>query len=237
MARVLIVEDDPSIAELVALYLRHDGHEVDSIDDGLTALRRIEAAPDAIDLVVLDLMLPGLDGRGLCRRLRDVSTVPVIMLTALDDDRDKIAGLELGADDYLTKPFNPRELVARVRAVLRRSVHPTSAPDQDRAAGETFTLGAAVLDLAARRFLVHGREIALRTKEFDLLAALAARPGVVLTRDLLLERVWGGESAGDTRTVDVHVSRLRDKLATAATGLAIETVRSVGYRLAVGSRQ
>ena len=231
MSRILIVEDDPPIADLVALYLRHEGHEIDVVADGLVALRRLETAPDMVDLVVLDLMLPGLDGRGLCRRLRDASTVPVIMLTALDDDRDKIEGLELGADDYLTKPFNPRELVARVRAVLRRAAHPTPAPEMTRTHGEIFTLGAAVLDLAARRFLVHDTEIVLRTKEFDLLAALAGRPGIVFSRDQLLERVWGGAFDGDTRTVDVHVSRLREKLATAECSVEIETVRSVGYRL------
>jgi DNA-binding response OmpR family regulator len=234
MARILVVEDDPPIADLVALYLRHDGHEVERIENGLAALRRLEAAPDAFGLVVLDLMLPGLDGRGICRRLRQVSAVPVIMLTALDDDRDKIEGLELGADDYLTKPFNPRELVARVRAVLRRTAPPTSTTPVDRPADEVVRLGDATLDLAARRLLVRGADLPLRTKEFDLLAALADRPGIVLTRDHLLDHVWGGEFDGDTRTVDVHVSRLREKLASAQTGIEIETVRSVGYRLATG---
>jgi DNA-binding response OmpR family regulator len=154
------------------------------------------------------------------------------MLTALDDDRDKIEGLELGADDYLTKPFNPNELVARVRAILRRSsrLAPASDSTERRA---TVTLGRACLDLAARRLTVDGDEVPLRTKEFDLLAALADRPDVVLTRDRLLERVWGGEFDGDTRTVDVHVSRLREKLASARTGIEIETVRAVGYRLQV----
>jgi DNA-binding response OmpR family regulator len=230
MTRILVVEDDPAIADLVGLYLRHDGHEVERLDHGVEALHRLQAAPDAFGLVVLDLMLPGLDGRGLCRRLREVSQVPVIMLTALDDDRDKIEGLELGADDYLTKPFNPNELVARVRAILRRSRHQTPSPDPvDRRA--TVTLGRARLDLESRRLTVDCDEVPLRTKEFDLLAALADRLDVVLTRDQLLERVWGGEFEGDTRTVDVHVSRLREKLASAKTGIEIETIRSVGYRL------
>src|SRR5690242_5430196 len=128
MAHVLVVEDDRAIAELVGLYLRREGHEVQIVDNGAVALHRFEADPGAVDLVVLDLMLPGLDGRGVCRRLRAVSDVPVIMLTALDDDRDKIEGLELGADDYLTKPFNPQELVARVRAILRRTARASTPP-------------------------------------------------------------------------------------------------------------
>jgi two-component system alkaline phosphatase synthesis response regulator PhoP/two-component system response regulator MtrA len=232
MARILVVEDDPSIADLVALYLRHDGHEVVRSGHGLEALRRLESAPDDFELVVLDLMLPGLDGRGLCRRLRQISQVPVIMLTALDDDRDKIEGLELGADDYLTKPFNPNELVARIHAILRRvgRAAPATEPAERRA---RRALGRATLDLDARRLQIEDEDVPLRTKEFDLLAALADRPGIVLTRDHLLERVWGGEFAGDTRTVDVHVSRLREKLATARSGIEIETVRSVGYRLVI----
>jgi DNA-binding response OmpR family regulator len=234
MARVLVVEDDPAIAELVRLYLTHDGHAVELIADGAAALLHVEANA-AIDLIVLDLMLPGLDGRGLCRRIRAAEasvgrpSLPIIMLTALDDDRDKLEGFDLGADDYLTKPFNPAELVARCRAVLRR-VQQTDSPTPG---GETIMLGGARLDLAGRRFRVGDQEITLRTKEFDLLVAFATRPGVVLTRDDLLARVWGDEFPGDTRTVDVHVSRLRDKLAAAP--LAIETVRSVGYRLVVGN--
>jgi DNA-binding response OmpR family regulator len=228
MSRILVVEDDRPIAELVQLYLRRDGHEVEIEEDGAVALRRFEAAPTTLDLVVLDLMLPGLDGRGVCRRIRAASDLPVIMLTALDDDRDKIAGLELGADDYLTKPFNPNELVARVRAVLRRAAR--AAPST---AGEArgIAIGNLRIDPESRRVLVEGQEIALRTKEFDLLAALAASAGIVLSRDRLLERVWGGEFEGDTRTVDVHVSRLRERLDAVGATVEIETVRSVGYRL------
>ena len=228
MARILVVEDDRSIAELVQLYLRREGHETELVDNGVTALRRLESAPAPVDLVVLDLMLPGLDGRGVCRRLRASSDIPVIMLTALDDDRDKIEGLELGADDYLTKPFNPQELVARVRAILRRASR--LAPHSSEP-GRCFDVGNLHLDLDARRLLVAGRDVALRTKEFDLLAALAVSNGIVLSRDQLLERVWGGEFDGDTRTVDVHVSRLRDRLDAAGATAEIETVRSVGYRL------
>jgi two-component system alkaline phosphatase synthesis response regulator PhoP/two-component system response regulator MtrA len=237
MARILVVEDDPSIADLVRLYLRREGHEVEIVDNGATALRRFEATAQETDLVVLDLMLPGLDGRGVCRRIRDASAVPIVMLTALDDDRDKIEGLDLGADDYVTKPFNPQELVARVRAILRRATAPRGYPAPAAAeAGRSIDVGNARIALDARRLLVDGEDVPLRTKEFDLLAAFAQSAGIVLTRDQLLERVWGGEFEGDTRTVDVHVSRLRDRLAAAGARLEIETVRSVGYRLAV-SRQ
>lgn len=232
MARVLVVEDDPAIGDLAALYLRRDGHEIELVDRGPTALARFEATTDAIDLIVLDLMLPGLDGRGLCRRIRQTSAVPIIMLTALDDDRDKIEGLELGADDYLTKPFNPEELVARVRAILRRAARPipTDTTEDDN----VVTLGAARLDLAARRLTVGHQDVPLRPREFDLLVALAARPSHVHSRDRLLERVWGAPSTAPPQTVDVHVSRLREKLAP--VGLGIETVRSVGYRLLVSPR-
>lgn len=226
MVRVLVVEDDPAIADLVRLYLRHDGHEVETLANGVTGLHRLEEATPPVDLVILDLMLPGLDGRGLCRRLRAISQVPVLMLTALDDDRDKIEGLELGADDYLTKPFNPRELMARVHAILRRVPAPPAAP-----VDSMITLGPARIDPARRRFLVNEGDVPLRTKEFDLLLALAAHPGLVLRRDQLLETVWGVDFWGDTRTVDVHVSRLRDKLNRAGAGLAIESIRAVGYRL------
>jgi DNA-binding response OmpR family regulator len=225
MARILVVEDDHAIADLVALYLRKDGHEVETIRNGAEALRRIErGAP--LDLIVLDLMLPGLDGRGVARRLRATHDTPIIMLTALDDDRDKIEGLSLGADDYLTKPFNPDELVARVRAVLRRTQRGgTATPSTE------IVLGNMRLDGDARRIHVAGVELALRTREFDLLASLAAHYGRVLTRDQLLELVWGEAFDGDTRTVDVHVSRLRERLERAGSDVAIETVRSVGYRL------
>jgi DNA-binding response OmpR family regulator len=231
MAHILVVEDDRAIAELVQLYLRREGHDVQIVDNGATALRHFESDAVTLDLVVLDLMLPGLDGRGVCRRLRLKSDVPVIMLTALDDDRDKIEGLELGADDYLTKPFNPQELVARVRAILRRSTRPAPATP---APGHHLAVGNLHLDLDTRRLFIAGSEVTLRTKEFDLLTAFASSTGLVLTRDQLLERVWGGEFDGDTRTVDVHVSRLRDRLHTAGATVEIETLRSVGYRLSVG---
>lgn len=230
MARVLVVEDDRAIADLVALYLRRDGHEVEIVANGAVALRRFEERHETLDLVVLDLMLPGLDGRGVCRRMRAIGETPVIMLTALDDDRDKIEGLDLGADDYVTKPFHPGELMARVRALLRRAARPAPA---DAADHRQIELANACIDLDAHRLLVDGADVALRAKEFDLLVALAEHPDVVLTRDMLLERVWGGEYLGDTRTVDVHISRLRDRLESAGARVMIETVRSVGYRLGV----
>ncbi|HEY8447296.1 MAG TPA: response regulator transcription factor [Thermomicrobiales bacterium] len=232
MTRILVVDDDAPIADLVRLYLRREGHDVEVVTDGVAALRRVEDARAEFDVVVLDLMLPGLDGRGVCRRIRRVSEVPIIMLTALDDDRDKLEGFDLGADDYLTKPFNPLELGARVRALLRRSAR-QSQEHAFAPSGETICLGNARIELDTRRFLVNQREIPLRAKEFDLPATFARRPGVVWPRDQLLDAVWGGIFDGDTCTVDVHVSRLRDRLEDANAPLAIETVRSIGYRLAL----
>jgi DNA-binding response OmpR family regulator len=229
MARVMVVEDDRAIADLIALYLRKDGHEVEVVGNGAEALCRLETRPDKPDLIVLDLMLPGLDGRGVARRVRSMAATPIIMLTALDDDRDKIEGLNLGADDYVTKPFNPLELVARVRAILRR----TSPAPGGSHNGASLRFGNLRLDMDARRAFVNEIEVPLRTKEFDLLTAFSGSINVVLTRDQLLDRVWGGEFDGDTRTVDVHVSRLRERLASAEATLAIDTVRSVGYRLSL----
>jgi DNA-binding response OmpR family regulator len=233
MPAALIVEDDPSIADIVRLYLEREGYAVSHVADGLFALERIERDPSAIDLIVLDLMLPGLDGRGVCRRVRHLSTAPIIMLTALDDDRDVIEGLDLGADDYVTKPFNPNELMARVRAVTRRRVQTTTAPDPSR----ELRVGPLQIDRDRRIALLAGIALDLRTREFDLLAHLARRPGVVFTREQLLELVWSGELHDEeTRTVDVHISRLRERLAVAGNDIRIETIRSVGYRLTVRER-
>lgn len=236
MARVLLVEDDAGIAGLIELYLDHAGYSVQTIRDGGSALRWFEANAHEVDLLVLDLMLPGLDGRGICRRIRDGAggrpEMPILMVTALDDDRDKLEGFDLGADDYLTKPFNPDELVARVRAILRRASNPT-APVASSELRELQPLGHARLDHEGMRLEMDGREIPLRPREFDLLRALAARPGVVCSRESLLERVWDNEPSHDSRTVDVHISRLRDRLEQAGTGVGIETVRGTGYRLSL----
>lgn len=238
MARVWVVEDDRSIAELVRLYLGRDGHEIALIENGAVAVERFSACIAAgapLDLLVLDLMLPGLDGRGVARRIRAVSETPIIMLTALDDDRDKIEGLDLGADDYLTKPFNPNELRARVRAILRRTTR-TATPGERAGGEDDLRCGNVLIEAAARRVTVAGVELPLRTKEFDLLVALADHLHLVLTREQVWSRVWGGEFDGDTRTVDVHVSRLRDRLAAGGASISIDTVRSVGYRLTRSGR-
>ncbi len=218
---ILVVEDEQAIASFVAAYLRKDGFDVQMTASGREALALVGAAPPA--LVVLDLMLPDLDGMEVCRRIREASTLPVLMLTARDDDLDKIAGLEMGADDYLTKPFNPRELVARVRAILRRG--------GNRARPEAGILkhGELVLDAGRRECHVGELEVKLAPKEFDLLWELLDHRGLVLTRDQLLERVWGYTFAGDTRTVDVHVRQLRRKLGDAAP---IVTVWGIGYKAA-----
>jgi DNA-binding response OmpR family regulator len=221
VARVLVVDDDPTVREVVVSYLRAADHDVVEAADGETALERHRDAPH--DLVVLDLMLPGIDGIEVCRRLRRRSDVPILMLTARDEDVDKIIGLEVGADDYLTKPFNPRELVARVKSILRRST-----PDRKEVASAVIEHGDLHVDAGRREVKVGEEEIKLAPKEFDLLWELLDHRGLVLTRDQLLERVWGYTFAGDTRTVDVHVRQLRRKLGEASP---IVTVWGVGYKV------
>ncbi len=219
---ILVIEDEDAISSFVAAYLRKDGFDVVGTASGREALRLVRANQPS--LVILDLMLPDLDGLEVCRRIRETSDLPILMLTARDDDLDKIAGLDAGADDYLTKPFNPRELVARVRAILRRS-------GSERPHGEARTLehGTLVLDAGSRECHVGETEIRLAPKEFDLLWELLDHRGLVLTRDQLLERVWGYTFAGDTRTVDVHVRQLRKKLGDASP---IVTVWGIGYKAA-----
>lgn len=224
MARqtVLIVDDEKHIIDLARMYLEREGYVVEEALDGAEALTKIQTLNPA--LVVLDLMLPEVDGWEVCRRARGQSDVPIIMLTARSDDVDKIVGLELGADDYLTKPFNPRELVARVKAILRRY-------DRSIQPGGALHLADLTIDPSSREAMVGPQTVKLRTKEFDLLYALAQHRGQVLSREQLLERVWGYDFYGETRTVDVHVAHLRKKLK--GSDVEIETVRGVGYKLVV----
>jgi DNA-binding response OmpR family regulator len=217
---ILVVDDETNIIELARMYLEAEGYLVVTAADGHEALSQVETALPA--LVVLDLMLPDLDGWEVCRRVRAQSDLPIIMLTARSDDVDKIVGLELGADDYLTKPFNPRELVARVRAVLRRSAPKIKA---DR----PITLGELTVDPAGRDVTIASQAVHLRSKEFDLLHTLVQHRGIVLSRNQLLDLAWGYDFYGDTRTVDVHIGQVRRKLE--GSGVHIETVRGIGYKL------
>jgi two-component system alkaline phosphatase synthesis response regulator PhoP len=220
--RILVVDNEANIVSLVRPYLEQDGYTVEEASDGVKAMESIQARPPA--LVILDIMLPEMDGFEVCRRTRAVSDVPIIMLTARDDDIDKIVGLELGADDYLIKPFNPRELVARVKAILRR------VEGRPMAAGEPIHIGDVTIDPARREVIIAGQAVSLRAKEFDVLQTLAENRGLVLKRDQLLNLVWGYDFYGQTRTVDVHVAHLRKHLA-ASQNLRIETVTGVGYKL------
>ncbi len=223
MARILIVEDDPDILNLISLYLQQAGYEVEALSDGGLVLSRLRSNP--VDLMVLDLMLPGMGGLEICRAVRSDSALarlPIIMLTARGDEADRVAGLELGADDYVTKPFSPKELVARVAALLRRAAAVADAPPVVR-------YGDITLD-AARHVVTDGpREVRLTAKEFLLLEYLIRHRGRVLSRDLLLTDVWGYNYTGGTRTVDVHVRRLREKFP--ALNAAIETIKQFGYKL------
>ncbi|MBZ0288260.1 MAG: response regulator transcription factor [Anaerolineae bacterium] len=222
---IFLVDDDQHIIDLAQMYLEQEGFQVSSANDGAVALRRI--LDERPGLVVLDLMLPGLDGWEVCRRVRAQSDVPIIMLTARGDDIDKIVGLELGADDYLTKPFNPRELTARVKAILRRTIpRPVAQPAET---GDAISIDNLNIYPERRVVTVDEREVDLRMKEFDLLLALAENRGIVFSREKLLDVVWGFDFAGETRTVDVHVAHLRHKLE--GMRAEIETVWGVGYKL------
>lgn len=222
--RVLLVEDDATVAEVLVAYLERDGYHVRWEDDGARGLAAaLEGTPD---LVVLDLMLPSLDGLEVCRRLRATAPVPVIMLTARGDEEDRIVGLELGADDYLAKPVSPRELVARVKAVLRRS----REPRVPRPTATELAAGNLLVDVAARVVTIAGRTVELTVREFELLVFLMERPAVAFRRDELLEHVWG-YTYGDASTVTVHVRRLREKIeADPSNPVLLSTVWGVGYR-------
>ncbi|MFQ3646960.1 MAG: response regulator transcription factor [Anaerolineae bacterium] len=222
---ILIVDDEQRIIDLARMYIEQEGYLVEYANDGHQALKIITEKPPA--LVVLDLMLPGVDGWEICRRVRATSDLPIIMLTARSDDIDKIVGLELGADDYLTKPFNPRELVARIKAILRR-VEKRNLPDSDT---QPIVINNLVINPLSRVVKVDGRTVDLRMKEFDLLLMLAENKGMVFSRERLLDVVWGYNFAGETRTVDVHVAHLRHKLA--GMQASIETVWGVGYKFSV----
>jgi DNA-binding response OmpR family regulator len=219
---ILVVEDETSIASFVAAYLRNAGYGVKTAATAQAAL--LQLASDAPALVILDLNLPDGDGVELCRRIRKTSDIPILMLTARDEDIDKIIGLEVGADDYMTKPFNPRELVARVKSILRRA-----SPERRKSESDEIQHGDLTINAGKREVHVSDEEIRLAPKEFDLLWELLDHRGIVLTRDQLLERVWGYTFAGDTRTVDVHVRQIRRKLGDASP---IVTVWGVGYKVA-----
>lgn len=225
MPNILVVDDESSIIELARLYLEREGYSVEGVYTGQEALDGQTAA--SFDLIVLDLMLPDIDGFEVCRRIRAKSDVPILMLTARKEDVDKIVGLEIGADDYLTKPFNPHEFVARVKAVLRRS-------QGGGRPAEIIEMGGVRIDLSRHEVTSSGRSVSMRTKEFALLSTLAQNPGIVFSREKLLESVWGYDFYGETRTVDVHVNHLREKLE--GSGVQIETVRGIGYKITAEER-
>src|SRR5438105_8815374 len=223
--KVLVVDDEEHILELARLYLSREGYQVDSVADGAQALARFNQGKP--DLVVLDIMLPGLDGLSICKEIRKQSQVPIIMLTARDEVTDKVVGLELGADDYLTKPFHPQELVARAKALVRRA---RLEPDQPK----LVRAGRLEVDLDRHEVRFGEGRVQLRPKEFDLLALLARHPGRVFQRSELLDLVWGYDFPGYTRTVDVHVQQVREKLAEGGvTDPTIQTVWGVGYKLEI----
>jgi two-component system alkaline phosphatase synthesis response regulator PhoP len=221
---ILLVDDEASIVQLIRIYLERENFRVETAVDGEAALDLVKRHNP--QLVVLDIMLPKLDGLEVCRRLRSENNpVAIIMLTARDEDIDKILGLEIGADDYLTKPFNPHELVARIKAILRRAER-APQPDATR-----ITLGDLIIDVTRREAYAAGRVLELRTQEFELLYTLANQPGRVFTREQLLQHAWGFDFYGQTRTVDVHIAHLRKKLA--GSSAIIETITGIGYKLVV----
>ena len=223
MTRILIVEDEPSLSEPLAFLLRREGYDIDVADDGRAALATFDRA--GADLVLLDLMLPGLPGTEVCRELRSRSTVPIIMLTAKDSEVDIVVGLELGADDYVTKPYSSRELLARIRAVLRRH---TDVADDDHGVVEA---GSVRMDTERHAVAVRGAEVPMPLKEFELLELLMRNAGRVLTRGQLIDRVWGSDYFGDTKTLDVHIKRIRSKIEEEPSDpKLLLTVRGLGYR-------
>lgn len=225
MPIILAVDDELNILELVKLYLRREGYQVETASRGNDAITKLRSFTP--DLIVLDVMLPDIDGFEVCRQIRSSSRIPILMLTARREDVDKVVGLELGADDYLTKPFNPRELVARIKAILRRS----QSPLQSGACPDIFEIARLRIDLPRHEVFIDGNPLKLRTKEFALLLALTQNQGILLSREKILEMVWGFDYFGETRTVDVHINHLREKLVQ--SGVNIETIRGTGYKLTV----
>ncbi|HET8659728.1 MAG TPA: response regulator transcription factor [Micromonosporaceae bacterium] len=224
MARVLVVEDEESFSDVLSYMLRKEGFEVSVAVTGVAALTEYDRT--GADIVLLDLMLPEMSGTEVCRRLRQRSDVPIIMVTARDSEIDKVVGLELGADDYVTKPYSPRELVARIRAVLRRRVADTAALSES-----TLAAGPVRMDVERHVVTVNGDPVQLPLKEFELLELLLRNAGRVLTRGQLIDRVWGADYVGDTKTLDVHVKRLRSKLEPEPSAPRfIVTVRGLGYK-------
>ncbi|HKM18398.1 MAG TPA: response regulator transcription factor [Limnochordia bacterium] len=220
--RILVVDDEVPIQELIKFNLEQAGFEVEIADNGIVALEKFEA--NKPDLIILDLMLPGKDGYDVCKAIRRTSNVPIIMLTAKETELERVLGLELGADDYITKPFSPLELIARIKAVLRR----TSGQEDDEA--DEYTVGSIFMKVGTREVLVKGKQVDLTRKEFDLLHTIMQNAGKVLTREFLLQKVWGYEYEGETRTVDVHIRHLRRKLGPEGEE-RIETIHGVGYKL------
>ncbi|MEV8145080.1 response regulator transcription factor [Specibacter sp. NPDC078709] len=224
MSRVLIVEDEDSISDPLSFLLSKEGYEVSVVDNGLDAL--VEFERSGADLVLLDLQLPGMSGTEVCKHLRQRSSVPIIMLTAKDSEIDKVVGLELGADDYVTKPYSSRELIARIRAVLRRQGEPEELMDS------TVNAGPVRMDVERHVVSVRGENVSFPLKEFELLEMLLRNAGKVLTRGQLIDRVWGSDYVGDTKTLDVHVKRLRSKIELdPASPRHLVTVRGLGYKL------
>jgi DNA-binding response OmpR family regulator len=228
MPTILLVEDEPQLSGLIRDHLTSAGYTVDAAGDGLVAMQRVERGP--YDLVILDWMLPGLDGLEVCRRIRARSVTPILMLTARSEEIDRVLGLEVGADDYLTKPFSMRELLARTRALLRRVELMRNSENRERP--NQVRVGELELSLSGRTASIAGTPIDLTPKEFDLLALLAEQPGRAYSREYLLRRIWGDEYVGFDRTVDTHVVRLRKKLG--AFGDRVATVWGVGYKLLAG---
>lgn len=236
MPTVLVVDDEASIRTLVEYNFSRSGFDVETVDDGRVAYEKLKQGASKYDLVVLDLMLPGMDGLEVCRRLRQEGVkIPIILLTARDEEVDLVLGLELGADDYVTKPFSPRELVARARAVLRRT---ESREDdaQPTSSGKVLRAGNIVMDVARHEVRVRGQLVEFTPKEFELLQYFMENPEHVLSRDQLLDRVWGYSAATDTRIVDVHVSHLREKIEDDSKNPKyIRTVRGIGYKFTEGT--